>query len=231
MAPTAASSHAAARTPVIAGNLVADDGTAGFVTSRGFLSTTKVNRRLEMDFFARSPRTNRSRTSTCSAPMRVRHAYRAMKPRGPRVRRARRSVPRFIRLGRLGCNSNIGRSSWGVLGQDLTHRNPQLRLSKTVGGDAVSFEVAAAAVRPVQRHLETPRSRWPSPALQAAAPTAVPRGTYLRPRRSVSRQSGGASSCSSSVSRAPASSEMAGVAFNGRIHDPAGPNIHGIDAD
>jgi hypothetical protein len=33
---------------------------------------------------------------------------------------------------------------------EIYHRNPQLRLSKVLGGDAVSLEIAVAAVRPVQ---------------------------------------------------------------------------------
>src|SRR5450432_224485 len=44
----------------------------------------------------------------------------------------------------------------GVAGE-IYHRNPQIRLSKTLGGDsAVNLDLAIAAVRPVQRDSEMP---------------------------------------------------------------------------
>jgi hypothetical protein len=44
----------------------------------------------------------------------------------------------------------------GVAGE-IYHRNPQIRLSKTLGGDsAVNLDIAVAAVRPVQRDSEMP---------------------------------------------------------------------------
>ncbi len=39
---------------------------------------------------------------------------------------------------------------------EIYHRNPQVRLSKTFGGDAMSFEMAIAAVRPAQRDSALP---------------------------------------------------------------------------
>jgi hypothetical protein len=42
-----------------------------------------------------------------------------------------------------------------VTGQ-IYHRQPQLRLSKTIGSRAVDFEIAAAAVRPVQKASGAP---------------------------------------------------------------------------
>ena len=42
------------------------------------------------------------------------------------------------------------------VGGELYHRNPQLRLSKTIEGRVASLTLAAAAVRPVQRDASTP---------------------------------------------------------------------------
>jgi hypothetical protein len=39
---------------------------------------------------------------------------------------------------------------------EIYHRNPQFRLSKILGGNAVSLEIAAAAVRPAQRDAALP---------------------------------------------------------------------------
>src|SRR5439155_8795107 len=48
-----------------------------------------------------------------------------------------------------------GMAFHGILGE-VFHRNPQLRLSKTIKSDAVNFEIRVAAVRPVQNQTEIP---------------------------------------------------------------------------
>jgi hypothetical protein len=107
---------------------------------------------LEMDFFGVQPTDATQNDFYVLGTMRVRHAY--MKLETPIVDVLAGQYHDLFGWGGSGFYPNT-LAFLGVPGQ-IYHRNPQLRLSKSVGRDAVSFEVAAAAVRPVQRHSETP---------------------------------------------------------------------------
>jgi hypothetical protein len=107
---------------------------------------------VEMDFFGVQPTDATQNDFYVLGTMRVRHAY--MKLETPVLDVLAGQYHDLFAWGGSGFYPNT-LAFLGVPGQ-IYHRNPQLRLSKKVGGDAVSFEIAAAAVRPVQRHSEVP---------------------------------------------------------------------------
>jgi hypothetical protein len=150
------------------GNLVARRGT--YAGDRGQTQATIKNSRLglkfgaptvwsikpsavfEMDFFGVQPTDVSQNDYYVLGTMRVRHAY--MKLETPVVDVLAGQYHDLFGWGGSGMYPNTV-AFLGVPGE-VYHRNPQLRLSKTLGGKAVSFEVAAAAVRPVMRHSEVP---------------------------------------------------------------------------
>jgi len=150
------------------GNLVARRGT--YAGDRGQTQATIKNSRLglkfgaptvwgikpsavfEMDFFGVQPTDVSQNDYYVLGTMRVRHAY--MKLETPVVDVLAGQYHDLFGWGGSGMYPNTV-AFLGVPGE-VYHRNPQLRLSKTLGGEAVSFEIAAAAVRPVMRHSEVP---------------------------------------------------------------------------
>jgi hypothetical protein len=107
---------------------------------------------VEMDFFGVQPTDATQNDYYVLGTMRLRHAY--MKLETPVLDVLAGQYHDLFAWGGSGFYPNT-LAFLGVPGQ-IYHRNPQLRLSKKVGEGAVSFEIAAAAVRPVQRHSETP---------------------------------------------------------------------------
>ena len=107
---------------------------------------------IEMDFFGVQPTDVTQNDFYVLGTMRVRHAY--VKLQTPVVDLLAGQYHDLYGWGGSGFYPNSV-AFLGLPGQ-IYHRNPQIRLSKVLGGDAVSFEIAAAAVRPAQRHSETP---------------------------------------------------------------------------
>ncbi len=115
----------------------------------GGIKSTAV---LEMDFFGVQPTDVTQNDYYVLGTMRVRHAY--VKLESPIVDLLAGQYHDLFGWGGSGFYPN-SLAFLGLPGQ-IYHRNPQIRLSKTIGGEAVSVEISAAAVRPAQRHSETP---------------------------------------------------------------------------
>jgi hypothetical protein len=107
---------------------------------------------LEMDFFGLQPTDATQNDFYVLGTLRVRHAY--MKFQTPVLDVLVGQYHDLFGWGGTGFYPNTV-AFLGVPGE-VYHRNPQLRLSKTIGSSAVSLELAAAAVRPVERHSEFP---------------------------------------------------------------------------
>ncbi|HVY32741.1 MAG TPA: hypothetical protein VHB79_39670 [Polyangiaceae bacterium] len=134
----------------------------------------------ELDFFGNQPLDTSQNDSSVFGTVRVRHAY--FKLATPLVDVLAGQYHDLYGWG----GSGFYPSSVAYLGLpgQIYHRNPQLRLSKTVGGSSLSVEMAVAAVRPVMRHSELPDFQagarvalggWQGAASQGAAqPQLVP---------------------------------------------------------
>jgi len=107
---------------------------------------------LELDFFGIQPTDATQNDFYVLGTMRVRQAF--MKLETPIVDVLAGQYQDLFGWGGSGFYPNTV-AFLGVPGE-IYHRNPQLRLSKRIGGDVVSLEIAAAALRPVQRHSEVP---------------------------------------------------------------------------
>jgi hypothetical protein len=106
---------------------------------------------IEMDFFGLQPLDSTQNDYYVLANLRLRHAY--FKLETPVVDVLAGQYHDLFGWGGNGFYPNTV-AFLGVPGE-IYHRNPQLRLSKSVGS-TVSFDVALAAVRPAQRHSEAP---------------------------------------------------------------------------
>jgi hypothetical protein len=111
----------------------------------------KTSGQIEMDFFGLQPIDSTQNDTYVAGTMRLRHAY--MKIETPVLDVLGGQYHDLFGWGGAGFFPNTV-AFLGVPGE-IYHRNPQLRLSKTVG-NAVSVEIAVAAVRPAQTHSELP---------------------------------------------------------------------------
>jgi hypothetical protein len=114
----------------------------------GSIKTSGV---IEMDFFGSQASTTENDLFTNSV-LRLRQFY--MKVETPAIDVLAGQYHDLFAWGGAGFYPNTT-AFLAVLGE-IYHRNPQFKISKTFGGQAVSFEVAVAAVRPVQRDSSFP---------------------------------------------------------------------------
>jgi len=105
-----------------------------------------------MDFFGEEPPALKQNESYTSGPLRMRHFY--VKVETPIVDVLAGQYHDLFAWGGAGFYPNTV-AFLPLLGQ-VYHRNPQLRISKSVQTDDVGFEIAAAVVRPVQRDAALP---------------------------------------------------------------------------
>src|SRR5262249_3388172 len=114
----------------------------------GILATAQA----EMDFYANpSPNATEGAIYT-NAPIRMRHYF--LKLQDPIVDVLAGQYHDLFAWGGSGFYPNTV-AFLAVFGE-VYHRNPQLRLSKTMRSSAVDVEFAIAAVRPVSRESEIP---------------------------------------------------------------------------
>jgi hypothetical protein len=102
---------------------------------------------LEVDFFGNQSLNQTEDLSIVAAAVRLRHAY--VKFETPVLDVLAGQTNDLFAWGGMGFYPNTV-AFLGVPGE-IYHRDPQLRLSKTLSGSSVTFEAAAAAVRPAQR--------------------------------------------------------------------------------
>ncbi len=113
----------------------------------------KTSGRAEIDFFGVQPTDATEQTTFTTPSVRMRLFYVELKT--PIVDVLVGQYHDLFGWGGAGFYQNSV-AFLGVAGE-IYHRNPQIRLSKTLGGDsAVSLDLAVAAVRPVQRDSEVP---------------------------------------------------------------------------
>lgn len=107
----------------------------------------KASANLETDFGSTQPTEVNEQTTYVTNPLRMRHFY--LKLETPVVDAIAGQYHDLFGWGGKGFYPST-LAFLGVTGQ-IYHRQPQFRLSKTFSSKAIDFEVAAAAVRPVQR--------------------------------------------------------------------------------
>jgi hypothetical protein len=107
----------------------------------------KASATVEADFGAVLPTEVNEQTSFTQAPLRMRHYYLAAKT--PIVDLLAGQYHDLFGWGGSGFYPSTI-AFLGITGE-IYHRQPQFRVSKTVGGKAVDFEMAVAAARPVQK--------------------------------------------------------------------------------
>ena len=107
---------------------------------------------IEFDFFGEPQPTTKQGETYTAGPARMRHFY--AKVETPIVDILAGQYHDLFGWGGAGFYPNTV-AFLPLLGQ-IYHRNPQFRVSKTLKSNAVDFEVAVAAVRPVQRDANRP---------------------------------------------------------------------------
>ncbi len=107
---------------------------------------------VEMDFFGEEPVTTHQNEAYTAGPVRMRHFYAKLET--PIVDVLAGQYHDLFAWGGEGFYPNT--VAFLPLMGEIYHRNPQLRLSKTFKSHAADFEIAAAAVRPVQRDAGAP---------------------------------------------------------------------------
>src|SRR5262245_31657559 len=114
----------------------------------GMLATAQA----EMDFYGNQPPTATEGAIYTNAPIRMRHYF--LKLQNPVVDVLAGQYHDLFAWGGSGFYPNT--VAFLATFGEVYHRNPQLRLSKTLRSTAVDIEVALAAVRPVGREGEIP---------------------------------------------------------------------------
>jgi hypothetical protein len=110
-------------------------------------SWLKASAVLEADFGSTQPTEVNEQTAYITNPLRMRHFY--IKAETPVVDVLAGQYHDLFGWGGKGFYPST-LAFLGVTGE-IYHRQPQFRLSKTITSSAVDFEIAAAAVRPVQK--------------------------------------------------------------------------------
>jgi hypothetical protein len=132
--------------------LTARDSRVGLRLSSPTYGSVRTSALMEVDFFGnQSPNTTEDLTFVAAA-VRLRHAY--VKFETPVLDVLAGQTHDLFAWGGAGFYPNTV-AFLGVPGE-IYHRDPQIRLSKVLSGPSVTFEAAAAAVRPVQRDGEVP---------------------------------------------------------------------------
>jgi hypothetical protein len=125
----------------------ARDSRVGLKIGAPATSWVKASATLEADFGSVQPTEVNEQTAYVTNPLRMRHFY--IKAETPVVDVLAGQYHDLFGWGGKGFYPST-LAFLGVTGQ-IYHRQPQFRLSKTLSSSAVDFEIAAAAVRPVQR--------------------------------------------------------------------------------
>ncbi len=124
----------------------------GFKLEAPEWDSVKASAVIELDFFGGEPLTTTQGESYTAGPMRMRHYY--AKVETPIVDVLAGQYHDLFGWGGAGFYPNSV-AFLPLLGQ-IYHRNPQFRISKTIKASAIDFEIAVAAVRPVQRDSGIP---------------------------------------------------------------------------
>jgi hypothetical protein len=115
----------------------------------GSIKTSAV---FELDFFGEQPASLRQDAAYTSGPIRMRQFYAKMET--PVVDVLAGQYHDLFAWGGAGFYPNS--VAFLPLMGEIYHRNPQLRVSKIFASSALDFELAVAAVRPVQRDAGVP---------------------------------------------------------------------------
>jgi hypothetical protein len=130
----------------------ARDSRVGLRLSAPTYGSIRTSAVMEVDFFGNQPVTATEDATIVAAAVRLRHAY--VKFATPVLDVLAGQTNDLFAWGGSGFYPNTV-AFLGVPGE-IYHRDPQVRLSKVVSAPSVTFEAAAAAVRPAQRDGEVP---------------------------------------------------------------------------
>ncbi len=152
-----ATNNTLARPNTIAGDnprtqVTARNSRLGFKVAAPQVGEIKTSGVVELDFFGESPVGTRQGESYTAGPARMRQFY--VKMETPILDVLAGQYHDLFAWGGAGFYPNS--VAFLPLPGQIYHRNPQLRLSKTISSDAVDFELAGAVVRPVQRDAVMP---------------------------------------------------------------------------
>jgi hypothetical protein len=126
----------------------ARDSRLGMRLAPPTLGSVKASVNIEMDFNAPPPIEYTEANSVTQAGLRMRHFY--MKVETPIVDILAGQYHDLFGWGGKGFYPST-LAFLGITGE-IYHRKPQIRLSKTLASDAVEFEIAGAALAPVQKN-------------------------------------------------------------------------------
>ncbi|HVU52126.1 MAG TPA: hypothetical protein VHL80_15615 [Polyangia bacterium] len=158
----------------------ARDSRVGLALAAPAYGSIRTSARVEVDFFGNQAPGATEDATYSAAALRLRHAL--VKFETPVLDVLAGHTNDLFAWGGAGFYPN----TVGFLGVpgEIYHRDPQLRLSKVLSGSSVTFEMAAAAVRPAQRDAEIPDGqgglriafeRWRGTSAQGAGlPKAAP---------------------------------------------------------
>jgi hypothetical protein len=181
----ASTNNTMARPATLAGDnprtqFTARDTRVGLNLSAPAFGSVRTSAVVEVDFFGNQASNATEDATFSAAALRLRHAY--VKFETPVLDILAGHTSDLFAWGGAGFYPNTV-AFLGVPGE-IYHRDPQLRLSKVLSGSAVTFEIAAAAVRPAQRDAEIPDAqgglrvafnRWLGTSGQGASlPKAAP---------------------------------------------------------
>jgi hypothetical protein len=150
-------SNTLARPNTVAGDnprvqMTARNSRLGFKIGAPEWNSIKTSAVVEMDFFGDEATTVRQDSAYTAGPIRMRHYY--AKLESPVVDVLAGQYHDLFAWGGAGFYPNS--VAFLPLMGEVYHRNPQLRVSKTFASSAADFEIAVAAVRPVQRDAAVP---------------------------------------------------------------------------
>ncbi|HTA87959.1 MAG TPA: hypothetical protein VK745_00235 [Polyangiaceae bacterium] len=150
-------SNTLARPNTVAGDnprvqFTARNSRLGFKIGAPDWNSIKTSAVVEMDFFGDEAATDRQDSAYTAGPIRMRHYY--AKLESPVIDVLAGQYHDLFAWGGAGFYPNS--VAFLPLMGEVYHRNPQLRLSKTFRSNAADFEIAVAAVRPVQRDAAVP---------------------------------------------------------------------------
>ncbi len=132
--------------------ITARNSRLGFKLEAPQWGDVKTSGVIEFDFFGEPQPTTKQGESYTAGPARMRHFY--AKVETPIVDILAGQYHDLFAWGGAGFYPNT--VAFLPLQGQIYHRNPQFRISKTLKGNAVDFEIAVAAVRPVQRDSNLP---------------------------------------------------------------------------
>ena len=163
----------------------ARDSRIGLRLAPPTVGSVRASVNIETDFNAPPPIEYTEASAVTQAGLRMRHYY--MKIETPVIDVIAGQYHDLFGWGGKGFYPST-LAFLGITGE-IYHRKPQLRLSKTLASDSVEFEIAGAALAPVQKNGRLPRHRGRSarrlqPVDGSAAAGLRPAGhRRARPRR------------------------------------------------